>query len=275
MVDGIQLAVSNIAWNPEEDDTVGLLMRAEGAEGVEIAPTKWRADPLGASAVEVAEYRRAWEDRGLRIVSMQSLLFGRPELQLFGDTRGELADFLMRIIDLGAALGAHALVFGSPKNRVRGSMSPVEAMSRAVDFFRPLGEHAAERDVMLCIEANPPEYGCDFVTTTAEAIMLADAINSRGIGVNGDLGGMTMSGDEPHATLAAANGLLGHFHASEPQLAELGAEADHDSAGEALRAVGYERWISIEMRGGGDNVARVGRAVRLAKASYGTSLPPL
>ena len=52
---------------------------------------------------------------------------------------------------------------------MRGAVSPVDALSIAVDFFSAtLGEHAAARDVTLCIEANPPEYGCDFVTTTAE-----------------------------------------------------------------------------------------------------------
>ena len=49
----------------------------KGVRGVEIAPTKWRARPFDASADEIAEYRRSWEDRGLRIVSLQSLLFGR------------------------------------------------------------------------------------------------------------------------------------------------------------------------------------------------------
>jgi sugar phosphate isomerase/epimerase len=271
--DDLRLAVSNIAWNPEEDESIGLLLRAEGVSGIEVAPTKWRANPLEASAREIAEYRRVWADRGLRIVSLQSLLFGRPELQLFGDTRAALADVLLRVIDLGAELGAHALVFGSPRNRIRGAISPVDAMSNAVDFFRPIGDHASAQNVTLCIEANPPEYGCDFVTTTAEAIMLCDAINNRGIGVNGDLGGMTMSGDEPTATIAAADGLLGHFHASEPNLAELGAESDHETAGEALRAISYERWISIEMRGATDNITRVGRAVRYAKAMYGRSIP--
>ena len=54
---------------------------------------------------------------------------------------------------------------------------------------------------------------------------------------------------------------------------ELGAESDHESAGEALRAISYEHWISIEMRSAENNVARVGRAVRYAKAMYGNFIP--
>ena len=94
MPEATRLAVSNIAWEPQENDAVAEVLRREGVNGVEIAPTKWRARPFDATAEEIAEYRRGWEDRGLRIVSLQSLLFGRPELQLFGSdaVRAALAD---------------------------------------------------------------------------------------------------------------------------------------------------------------------------------------
>ena len=145
MPEAALLAVSNIAWAPHEDEAIAAVLRREGVAGVELAPTKWREQPLEARVEEIAEYRRTWEDRGLRIVSLQSLLFGRPELQLFGSAaiRAALADYLRRVIDFGAELGAHALVFGSPKNRLRGSLSIGEANDIAIPFFRQLGEHAA------------------------------------------------------------------------------------------------------------------------------------
>ena len=172
MPETFRLAVSNIAWEASENDAVAEVLRREGVAGVEIAPTKWRERPYEASASDVASYRRYWEDRGLRAVSLQALLFGRGDLQLFADerSRSQLSDYLRQAIDFAAALGAHALVFGSPKNRVRGDMPLSKATEIATGFFRDLGEHAHARGAALCIEANPPEYGCDFVTTTAEAI---------------------------------------------------------------------------------------------------------
>src|SRR5690348_7446484 len=97
----LRLAVSNIAWMPEEDDAVAEVLCREGVGGVEIAPTKWRERPLHASAGDVAAFRRTWEDRGLPIVSMQSLLYGRPDLQLFGDENKRTAtvEYLRRMID--------------------------------------------------------------------------------------------------------------------------------------------------------------------------------
>jgi sugar phosphate isomerase/epimerase len=275
MVDALRLAVSNIAWMPEQDDAIAELLVAEGVSGIEIAPTKWRERPLNATALDVAAYRRRWEDRGLRIVSMQSLLFGRSDLQLFANEtqREAMIDYLRRTIDLGAALGARTLVFGSPKNRVRGNLSEREATLIAIETFRELGAHASERGVLFCLEANPPEYGCDFITTTAEAATLCRAVDHAGLRVNADLGGMTLSHDDPGLSVADAAGAIGHFHASEPHLSELGAGADHQRAAEGLARILYPGWVSIEMRNvvpfaSEANVEAVARAVRLAKTAY-------
>ena len=48
MPDVARLAVSNIAWEPHEDDAVAEVLRREGVTGVEIAPTKWRPTPYDA-----------------------------------------------------------------------------------------------------------------------------------------------------------------------------------------------------------------------------------
>lgn len=271
MPDGMQLAVSNIAWEPREDDAVAEVLRREGVGGVEIAPTKWRPAPYDAATEDVADYRRSWEDRGLRIVSLQSLLFGRPDLQLFGtaEARAALADYLRRVIDFGAAVGAGALVFGSPKNRLRGSFELSEATAIAAEFFRELGEHASARKIAFCIEANPVEYGCDFVTTTAEAVALCALVDHPGIRINADLGGMTLAGEDPRASIEAAGRFVAHVHASEPHLGELGA-GGHAAAARALRDIKYEGWVSVEMRAAAyDNASVVERSVRVARAAYG------
>jgi len=270
MTDLPRLAVSNIAWEPSEDAEVVEVLRREGVSGIEIAPTKWRERPFDATASDIAAYRRSWEDRGLRVVSLQALLFGRPDLQLFAsdDSRRQLGDYLRRVIDFAAAVGAHAMVFGSPKNRVRGSLSMSDAMSIAAGFLRDIGEYCAERRTTMCIEANPVEYGCDFVTTTAEAVALCRAANHPGVRVNVDLGGITMSGEDPFVAITGARDVIGHYHASEPNLAEIGASSPHAEAGRALRAIDYANWISIEMRATGDNVAAVERAIARTKKAY-------
>ena len=270
MAERPRLAVSNIAWEPSEDAAVVEVLLKEGVQGVEIAPTKWREKPFDVSAADIALYRRQWEDRGLSIVSLQALLFGRPDLQLFAsvESRALLGDYLRRVIDFAVAVGAHALVFGSPKNRLRGALPMSDAVAIAADFLRDVGAYAAERGAVLCIEANPVEYGCDFVTTTAEAVTLCRAVNHPGIRVNVDLGGITMSGEDAPSAIEDARDVIGHYHASEPNLAEIGLASPHSEAGRALSEIGYAKWISIEMRASGDNVAAVTRAIAKVKAAY-------
>ena len=273
MADTPRLAVSNIAWEPEENEAVVEVLRGEGVAGVELAPTKWREQPYDASATDVAAYRRFWEDRGLRVVSLQSLLFGRPDLQLFGSAaaRSALVDHMRRVIDFGSALGAHALVFGSPRNRQRGSLAMGEATAIAVEVFRELGEYAAPRGVAVCIEANPQQYGCDFVTTTAEAVALCERVNHPGIRINADLGGIALAGEDAFQAIDSAKAFIAHVHASEPHLVGLGARADHSAATRALEAFGYTGWVSIEMRAlgaEGGNVGAVLKAIQLAKRAY-------
>lgn len=272
------LSISNIAWDPSEDDAVAALLIREGVTGIEIAPTKWRERPFDARPDEIAAYRAKWETRALRVVSLQALLFGRPDLQLFDTpaSRAAMSDFLRRVIDFGAALGAGVLVFGSPKNRLRGSLPLRDAVEIATEFFRDLGAHAHSQRVALCIEANPVQYGCDFITTTAEAVELCRVVDHPGIRLNADLGGMTLSGEDPAQSLAAAAPFISHFHASEPDLAELGARADHDAAARGLSAISYDGWVSIEMRaagtgGPGRNLEAVERSILLARRAYSTS----
>lgn len=247
----MRVAVSNLAWDPERDDEVASLLVGLGVEGVELAPTKRWPDPAAVPDAEARAERDAWERRGLPVVALQSLLFGRPDLTVFGDGASVtgLIDHLGRIARLGGWLGAGPLVFGSPKNRLRGDLTPERAMEEAASVFASAAEAAASFDTCLCIEPNPPDYGCDFVTRAAEGAALVRRVGHPGFGLHLDTGSMTLVGDDPGRSVQAAADVLRHFHASEPGLAPAGStgRVDHQGAAEALRHAGYDGWVSIEM----------------------------
>lgn len=248
----MRLAISNIAWTPAEDRSVAAQMRAHGFTGVEIAPTKYWPRPLAATAAQVREVREFWTGEGLPAVAMQSLLFGSEGLALFAEdaARAAMAAYLTGVIRLGARLGVGVLVFGSPKNRLRGALSAEAADKIAIPFFRTLGAIAAGEGVCLCIEPNPAAYGCDWITTSAEGLRLVGAMDSPGFGLHLDAAGMTLSGEEVSAAITNATGAIRHFHASAPDLAPVGEDGivDHAALAMALRAQNYARIISIEMR---------------------------
>lgn len=268
----MKLAASNIAWDPSVDDAAASFLVREGVSGVELAPTKWRPEPFDAPAADVADLRARWEDRGLPIVSLQSLLFGRPELQLLaGDReRHALLDHLRKVADFAAAVGAKSLVFGSPKNRVRGERSVGEAMRIARDAFRALAPHARDRGVVFCIEANPPAYGCDFITQTSEAVELCRLADDSSIRLNADLGGMILAGEDPASAIGQAAQYVAHVHASEPHLGQLSTLVAHQRAASALAEAGYSGWVSIEMRAPApaDQLEALERAIQFTKRAY-------
>jgi D-psicose/D-tagatose/L-ribulose 3-epimerase len=267
----MKLAASNIAWDPSEDDTVALILRSRGFSGVEIAPSKRWESPTDATEKEIVAYRDEWAKRGLPIVAMQALLFGRPDLQLFGPegARRALGEYLTAIIELAHGLGARALVFGSPRNRKRGAMPFDEATDIAVQFFRELGAVAASRECVLCIEPNPPIYDCDFINTTAEAVSLCERIASPGIKVNGDAGAIAANGEDLTTTSVQVQ-WFGHFHASEPGLGEIRDTPIHAGLGTTLKSAQWPGWVSIEMkRGDNHRVDAITAAADRVSRSYG------
>lgn len=271
----MKLAASNIAWARAQDEAVARLLTELGFSGVEVAPTAIWPKPLEASAQEVRACRQEWESRGLPIVAMQALLFGRGELTLFEDTatRAAMRQYLEGIIRLGGQLGARALVFGSPKNRRVGGLSRAVAEEIACEFFHALGEVAVEHGTALCVEPNPTEYGCDFITTAREGLELVRKVGSRGFCLHLDAGGMTVSQEPIDAALKESMRVARHFHASEAHLAPLGAgTVAHERFAATLREVGYEHWVSVEMRSVPEDASltRLRDALTSAREAYGT-----
>lgn len=277
----MQLAVSNIAWPAECEPRAAATLAALGVEGVEIAPTKVWPQPLAASKGEVSRYRQFWEDQGLRIVALQSLLFGQGDLQLFqsASQREATFDYLAGMIRLARWLGADVLVFGSPKNRLVGDGSPATAHFTAVEFFSQLGKVAHDQGVWFCIEPNPTQYGCDFVTTASEGLSLVEEVNQPGFGLHLDAAGMTLARDDAASMMQAAGPWWRHFHVSEPFLQPIGSGATpHGRLSTAIERAGYDRWLSIEMKAVdslGDPLGPVEAAIEACRRVYECLCPSL
>lgn len=263
----MELAVSNIAWQPPEEAAVADWMAEVGLRWVEIAPTRTWSDPARATPSQARMLRRFWSERGIEIVSLQALLFGRPELTLFesSDQRRRMARHLEILFSLAAELGAEVLVFSAPTQRRLGIVSPEEAWTMAVDFFRHLGESARASGVRLCIEPTAAASGCDFVTRAAEGRRLVGEVGSEGFGMLLDLAAMRLEGEDIPREIESSASLLHHFHISAPRLADVSREPPSDlaTALAALDRARYHGCVSVEMRAGeaGSNLERVRIAV--------------
>lgn len=267
------LAVSNIAWpaDPESRDEALRILLDGGVTGVEVAPSLLFPDPASASPGDIRATRETFASSGLPVVAMQALLFNRPHLKVFGspEEKSALLDHLTDMARVASLLGADVLVFGSPKNRLKGSLSAEQANEAATPLFRELGKRAHDLGVVFGIEANPPGYGCDWLTTLDEAAAFVEAVSSPGVALHGDAGGMIMTNQVPPASPRP----LAHHHASEPNLDPLTNRPEQAAIARWLADAGHQGWISIEMRKpDNDWQTALRQAIAAARACYAPCL---
>lgn len=246
----MRLAISNIAWDIAEDTSVAKLLGKFGVDAIDVTPGKYFPDSTNARDEDVANVRRWWADRGIEITGMQALLFGTTGLNVFGDSKSQEAILahLRAVCRIGAGLGATRLVFGSPKNRDRSRWTDAQALEQAVSFFRRLGDAAQEHGVVVCLEPNPTRYGANFMTTSAETAHVVEAVCHGAIRMQFDTGALTINGESPADVLERFAGLIGHVHASEPDLVPLGdGGTDHQLMHKALLQHLPDCVVSIEM----------------------------
>ena len=265
-----RLGVSNLAWAPGDAAAALATLARLGVEGIEAAPTRiadW--DRLDAAAARA--YRRQVEDAGLRVCSLQAILFGRPDVQLLADEAafGRLVEHMHQVAEVAEALGAGVAVLGAPRNRTRGARPPEAAEALAADRLRVLGGIAAQAGLTLGLEPVPAQYGADFMLRATEVRRVVAAAGHPAVQTHLDCACVALGGDDIGTEIAATGAGLAHYHAAEPDIGPFDAPVmAHAGAAAALRAAGYGGWVVIEMREQPSGLQAVERAVRFAFETY-------
>ncbi|CAG2128540.1 hypothetical protein LMG31506_00495 [Cupriavidus yeoncheonensis] len=269
----MRLAISNIAWDVSEDETVAQLLMHYGIDAIDIAPGKYFPLHNNTTKEDVARVKTWWAEKGIEITGMQALLFGTTGLNLFGsdEVREKMLAHLSAVCRLGAELGAPRIVFGSPKNRDRTGLGFQESLEVAVSFFRRLGDIAMSHGVFICLEPNPPCYGANFMTTSIEAAQMVRYVDHAAIKMQFDTGALTINGEAAAAVLKDCAPLIGHIHASEPDLLPLGdGRSDHARISAAIRRYLPESIVSIEMVATNNepHLVSIERSLKVANEHY-------
>ncbi|MEK7642699.1 MAG: sugar phosphate isomerase/epimerase family protein [Patescibacteria group bacterium] len=269
----MNLSVSNIAWNREENDKALELLKKYGIFNIEIAPTLLFPNFLDTTDDEVKKLRDEYNSNGFSFVSMQSLLYGAPEHTIFDGAKRVkyLFDYLTKDMKVANLLGIKNLVFGSPKNRFSKNPINKESINKATSFFQKLIEEAQKNDVTVSLEANPREYGCNFITNTIEAIEFVKKINDRQFRLNLDIGAILMNNENLENVILKAHGIIGHVHISTPFLSEIdNSTIDHSYTSKIIKDCGYNGSISLEMKANktSSNLAILERNIKVFVKHY-------
>lgn len=264
----MKLAISNIAWNKDEDLKVYGLMKQYGFNGLEIAPTRIiEESPYDhlSHAKAIAQCLKNSYD--FNICSMQSILFGRAE-RLFGRSseREVLKQYLKKAIAFALEIGCRNMVFGSPKNRIIENNGEYNI---AVEFFKEIGDYAFENNTVLSIEANPRIYGTNFINSTDEAVQLVKDVGSKGFKINLDYGTI-IENNESLYKLCKIVDIINHVHISEPNLVSIIERKDHIELAKILKDAMYQGYISVEMkRAEEDNINNIKEKLQYVSKVFG------
>jgi len=245
----MKLAISNIAWKVEEELEISSLMQELGVRVVEIAPGKISSDFTQIGAQDLLKYRLFWNNKNIEICAMQSLLYGHPEMRVFFDSisREKTLRHLKLCADIGEKLGANALVFGSPKNRL--IPNDCDHMEIAEEFFDDIGQYCKRKGSAFCLEPNPPEYGANFLCHTKDAIDFVRKVDNDGLKVNIDTGTIIMNQEDYKEILDYGLAYAGHVHISEPFLNPIDKNREiYKNIIEILNEFDYSGCVSIEMK---------------------------
>lgn len=267
----MKLSISNIAWPVKEEELYLNLIMRWGCSGVEIAPSRLWPEPIKASQQDCYSYKSLVKKCGLEISAMQALLYARRDLGLFRDPEieEETVKYLKELCRLAADLETQVLVFGSPANRKRGGIPLNEAFERAALFFSKVAPTAEKLGVCICIEPLRPQE-TDFITTAEEGFRLVEMVNSAGFGLHLDAKALAEEGGNYLDKLKGVLQKLQHFHISDPNLTEVNStgSVDHFSMGKAIKEIGYNRYVSIEMRTLPDYHNVIRRSLQIARDAY-------
>ncbi len=241
----MNLAISNIGWNMEEDEAMYVQMQNYGYTGLEIAPTR----VLGDRPYDKLKDARIWSEAlkkeyGFCIPSMQSIWYGRTE-RLFGteEERKRLMEYTKKAIDFASTVKCKNLVFGCPKNRI---IRCDHDRRIALDFFREAAGYALENGTVIGLEANPEIYHTNYINDTVSALELIHKVGSKGLCLNLDIGTMIQN-EETTFILQGQIEYISHVHISEPFLKPIRKRDLHEKIIEMLKENDYSGYISIEM----------------------------
>ena len=270
------------------DPRDGIRKAAEiGVEGVQIYAVEGEISPERLDELDRRELEGFCSEQGLEIAALCGDLgghgFNRP-----AENPGKI-ERSKAIVDLAADLGTDVVTTHIGIVPADAEGAEYEMLSKAC---RELGDYARDRGVTFAVETGPE---------TAETLgeFLAD-VGSPGIGVNLDPANFAMvTGDDPVQAVYTLADRIVHTHAKDgvkyrecdpvavyTAFAEGGIEAlnmgelfaevplgqgsvDWDSYLDALRAIGYTGFLTIEREVGDDPEEDIRTAVEFLRARTG------
>ncbi len=158
-------------------------------------------------------------------------------------------DHTVRALTLARELGAPCITT-EPGGPVEPGGSWQTALKLFVEGLKPVLAHAEKEGVLLLVE---PEPGL-LIETADQFLELMQHLDSPAVGMNFDVGHAFCVGDDPATTIPRVARHIRHFHLEDiaatrvhQHLVPGDGAIDFASTLRAIRAIGYQGWVTIEL----------------------------
>jgi sugar phosphate isomerase/epimerase len=218
---------------------------------MEIAPHTLGPMDLRFSQPRIRELREAAAASGLAIVGLHWLLAHTEGLHWTSvdhQVRARTADYLLRLVDLCAALGGQVMVLGSPRQRdLAPNVQLEQGLEYAAEVIERLLPRLADRQVCLAVEPLGP-HETNFLNTAADTSSFIRRFQSPWVRLHLDVKAMSTESQSIPRIIATHRDEIAHFHANDPNLQGPGmGQVDFVPILKSLVAANYRGWISVEV----------------------------
>jgi sugar phosphate isomerase/epimerase len=258
------IIISNIAWERQEEIGVFDILKKMSIKQIEIAITKyfqtWDIDK--SDILSLKEY---FQKNNISIYSFQSIMYGL-NYNLF-DNNDLFIKHIEKIIEFAKILNTKKIIFGSPKNRII-SGNYEQKIDIFLNSMKKINNMCSGHDISFCIEPNSKVYGCNFIINSKELLGLLILLNEKNIKMHLDTACMHLEDDKP-SNIENYKDFLDHFHISEPYLGNMnGPIIRHNDFSFFLKKINYDKYLSIEMKSGENNVDTIKNAINFVRETY-------
>jgi D-psicose/D-tagatose/L-ribulose 3-epimerase len=220
-------------------------IKAAGYDGVEI--------PIfGGDPEHFAALRRRLADEGLEATAVGLIPdAAHSPISPDADARAAAVAHLKWHVDCCEALGSDLFCgpFHQPLGVFSGAGPTAEEMARLVEAHRAMADYAAGPGITLAIEPLN-RFECYVLNTAEQSAAHVAAVDRPNFGYLYDTFHANIEEKDPVGVIAETIGAIAHVHISENDRGAPGSgNTPIVETIQALRAAGYDRWLTVESFG--------------------------
>lgn len=234
---------------------------ALGYRGIEIMADVPHAWPAFLLNEQKAAIRAALEQNRLSIANINAFMmnaisdprqrYWHPSwIEPYEPYRRVRIEHTLRSLDLARDLGSPCITT-EPGGPLEPGQRWQEGLSRFVEALKPVAEHAEKVGVKLLVE---PEPGLLVENVEQSEALMAEMADYPAVGLNFDIGHFFCVGEDLPTAVRRLARHIGHVHlediaADRVHFHRVPGEGAIDFPGvlEALRQIGYDGWVTVEL----------------------------